>query len=98
MGLMKNSPIQTRARRYEIIRERSFVRRPIRLSSGAMSDHYFDMKPTMLHHEGSNLLSELVLERIKNLKVDYIGGLEMGAVPLIGPVVSLSGIQGRPLQ
>jgi orotate phosphoribosyltransferase len=98
MGLMKKSTIQTRARAYEIIRERSFVRRPIRLSSGAMSDHYFDMKPTMLHHEGSNLLSELVLERIKNLKVDYIGGLEMGAVPLIGPVVSLSGIRGRPLQ
>jgi orotate phosphoribosyltransferase len=98
MGLMKKSTIQTRTRAYEIIRERSFVRGPKKLASGKISDHYFDMKPTMLHHEGSNLLSDLVLDRIKDLKVDYIGGLEMGAVPLIGPLVQLSGMRGRALQ
>ena len=92
------SIIDTRTRVFQIIQERSFVRGPITLSSGQVSDHYFDMKPTMMHHEGANLLSQLILDRIKSLSVDCIGGLEMGAVPLVGPLVLLSGSQPRPLQ
>lgn len=92
------SIIDIRTRVFQIIQERSFVRGPVTLSSGQVSDHYFDMKPTMLHHEGANLLSQLVLDRIKNLNIDCIGGLEMGAVPLIGPLVLISGEQHQPIQ
>lgn len=86
-----------RTRAFEIIREKSFVRGEVTLASGQKSDHYFDMKPSMFDPEGANLLSRLILDRIAGLEVDYIGGLEMGAVPLIAPLAMLSGLQGRPI-
>lgn len=86
-----------RTRAFEIIREKSFVRGEVTLASGQKSDHYFDMKPSMFDPEGAHLLSRLILDRIADLEVDYIGGLEMGAVPLIAPLAMLSGLQGRPI-
>ena len=94
---MKENILEIRNKAFHLIKERSFIRGDITLSSGAKSDHYFDMKPTMLHPEGSNLLCELILNRLQGVKVDYIGGLEMGAVPLIGPLALLSGLKGRPI-
>lgn len=86
-----------RARAFEIIKSKSFVRGEITLASGAKSDHYFNMKPTMLDPEGAKALCELILDRLNDVEVDYIGGLEMGAVPLIGPLALVSGLQGRPI-
>jgi orotate phosphoribosyltransferase len=79
-----------RARAFEIIARKSFARRQVKLASGKESDHYFNMKPTMLDPEGANLLSALVLDRLKGVKADAIGGLEMGAIPLIGPIAAMS--------
>ena len=90
--------LQIRSRVFEIIKERSLVLGKVTLSSGKESDHYFDMKTTMLHPEGSNLLCELILNRISSLDVDHSGGLEMGAVPLIGPLASISWQKGKPIQ
>lgn len=36
----------------------------------------------MLDPEGAALLAELSLDALKDDKADYIGGLEMGAVPI----------------
>jgi orotate phosphoribosyltransferase len=80
-----------RTRAFEIIRDKSFSFGDFTLASGEKSDYYLDMKPTMFDPEGANLLARLVLHRISKLKVDYIGGLEMGAVPLISPISMISG-------
>jgi orotate phosphoribosyltransferase len=74
----------SRARLAEIIRKRSFGRGEITLASGRKSDFYFNLKPTMLDPEGSALLAELTFEALKDDGLDYVGGLEMGAVPLAG--------------
>lgn len=87
----------TRNRLIELIRERSFGRRKVVLASGRESDFYFDMKPTMFHPEGAALLARMILARLTGLGVDYVGGLEMGAVPLIASVAALSHDQGQPL-
>src|SRR5260221_12353092 len=71
-----------RARLLEIIRKRSFGRGEITLASGRKSDFYFNLKPTMFDPEGATLLAELTYEALKDDKLDFIGGLEMGAVPL----------------
>jgi orotate phosphoribosyltransferase len=71
----------SRARLAEIIRKRSFGRGEITLASGRKSDFYFNLKPTMLDPEGAALLAELTYEALRDDNVDYIGGLEMGAVP-----------------
>jgi orotate phosphoribosyltransferase len=83
-----------RARVFKLILERSFERRRVKLASGKWSDFYLDMKPTMFHPEALTLLSRMVLDRLKDTRFDCIGGLEMGAVPLIAPV-SLYALQKR---
>jgi orotate phosphoribosyltransferase len=87
----------SRARLHEIIRKRSFGRGDITLASGRKSNFYFNLKPTMLDPEGAALLAELTYEALKDDKLDYVGGLEMGAVPLAGAIAQLSWIKGHPI-
>jgi len=87
--------ISIRRKAFEAIKRLSFKRGDFTLSSGAKSDYFLDLKRTMLDPVGIRLLAELVLQRIDGLGVEYIGGLEMGAVPLISPINLLSGDQGR---
>src|SRR5438128_4620932 len=68
----------------ELLKSRTFRRGEFTLVSGHRSRMYFNMKATMMHPEGASLCARLLLERIAPLKPDYIGGLEMGAVPLLG--------------
>src|SRR5689334_20168363 len=88
---------ETRARLADIIFKRSFGRGEITLASGRKSDFYFNLKPTMLDPEGAALLAELTLDALKNDKFDYVGGLEMGAVPIAGAIAQLSFMKGRPV-
>jgi orotate phosphoribosyltransferase len=87
----------SRARLAEIIRKRSFGRGEITLASGRKSDFYFNLKPTMLDPEGVSLLAELTFEALKDDGLDYVGGLEMGAVPLAGAIAQLSWLKGHPI-
>lgn len=88
-----------RTRLMEIIRERSFKDNvEITLASGRKSNFYFNMKPTMLHPEGASLLAELVLDALVVTKPDYIGGLEMGAVPIVAWTTSASFLRGNPVK
>ena len=80
----------SRARLLEIIRRRSFGRGEVTLASGRKSDFYFNLKPTMMDPEGATLLAELTYEALKDEGFDYIGGLEMGAVPLAGAIAQIS--------
>jgi orotate phosphoribosyltransferase len=87
----------SRARLAEIIRKRSFGRGEITLASGRKSDFYFNLKPTMLDPEGAALLAELTYEALKDDQLDYIGGLEMGAVPIAGSIAQISWLKGHPI-
>src|SRR6201991_237895 len=86
-----------RARLAEILRTRSFGRGEITLESGRKSDFYFNLKPTMLDPEGAALLAELSFDALKDDKIDYIGGLEMGAVPIAGAIAQLSWLKNHPI-
>jgi orotate phosphoribosyltransferase len=82
---------------HEIIRKRSFGRGEVTLASGRKSDFYFNLKPTMLDPEGATLLAELTYEALKDDQLDFIGGLEMGAVPLAGAIAQISWMKGHPI-
>lgn len=86
-----------RARLADIIAKRSFGRGEITLASGRKSDFYFNLKPTMMDPEGAALLAELTFESLKDYALDYVGGLEMGAVPLAGAIAQLSWMRGHPI-
>lgn len=68
-----------------------------RLSSGGMSNIFFDMKKTMFDPEGANLAAELILEVLKDDRIDFIGGIEMGAVPVVS-AVTVKSFPHRPLR
>jgi orotate phosphoribosyltransferase len=87
----------SRARLHRIIANRSFGRGEVTLASGRKSDFYFNLKPTMLNPEGAALLAELTFDALKDGKYDYVGGLEMGAVPIAGAIAQLSWINGHPI-
>ena len=64
------------------------------LSSGKKSDFYVDCRKVTLHPQGAKLIGKIILEKIKGLKVDAIGGLTLGADPITSAVVTLSDIPG----
>ncbi len=64
------------------------------LSSGKKSNFYVDCRKVTLHPAGAKLIAGIVLEKIKGLKVDAIGGLTLGADPIASSVVALSDIPG----
>jgi orotate phosphoribosyltransferase len=86
-----------RARLFEIVRDRSFGYGDVTLASGRKSHYYFNLKPTMLDAEGAALLAELTLDAFAGERVDYVGGLEMGAVPIAGAIAQLSFLRGKPI-
>ena len=87
-----------RTRLIEIVRQRSFSSGgETKLVSGRSTSFYFDMKPSMLHPEGAHLMATLILEALEGARVDLIGGLEMGAVPLAPAVALASHGRGRPI-
>jgi orotate phosphoribosyltransferase len=87
----------SRQRLADIIHARSFGRGEITLASGRKSNFYFNLKPTMLDPEGAALLAELTLAALADERIDYVGGLEMGAVPIAGAIAQLSFLRGKPI-
>lgn len=86
-----------RDRLREIIAARSFSMGEFKLASGAGSNYYFDMKPTMLDPDGADLISDLILDALDGESFDAVGGLAYGAIPLVVGVVQKSAALGRPV-
>jgi len=72
---------------------KSFRLGEFKLSSGGTSDYYIDCRTTTLDAKGSRLTGEVFLEEIRqrNWKPQAIGGLTMGADPIVTAVSVLSG-------
>jgi len=82
------------------IREKSIFRGQVTLSSGKTSDYYLDCRLTTLDPEGSVLVAHAILELLaaKSIRADAIGGMSIGADPIVAAVAALSFLQGRPLR
>ena len=84
------------AARQELLRvlaEKSFRLGSFKLSSGGTSDYYIDCRTTTLDAKGSRLTGEVFLEEIRarGWKAQAIGGLTMGADPIVVAVSVVSG-------
>jgi len=67
------------------------------LTSGRRSDYYVDGKQVTLDGRGLYLVARLVLERCRELGVDAVGGLTLGADPIAAGTAALSGDTQRPV-
>jgi orotate phosphoribosyltransferase len=75
----------------EIIKERSLrTDRVFVLSSGERSGYYFDMKPTTFNSEGLSLISRIIYDLVPWKPDMYVGGLAVGAVPIVSALVLYS--------
>lgn len=82
---------------FEIIKSRSFRLGKFTLASGKESDLYFNLKSTMMSPRGAHLSAKAFLHRIWSSEADFVGGLEMGAVPIIGSLAAISAETDRPV-
>jgi orotate phosphoribosyltransferase len=76
-----------------ILAQKSFRLGEFKLSSGGTSDYYIDCRTTTLDAKGSRLTGEVFLEEIRKQgwKPEAIGGLTMGADPIVVAVAVVSG-------
>jgi orotate phosphoribosyltransferase len=89
--LRKESSAAAADRLRAIIREKSYRSgQAIRLTSGRTSTFYVNLKPTMMDPEGAALLARLVLAEARAMGAELVGGLEMGAVPIVSAVAAES--------
>jgi len=83
----------------DIIKHRSFSQgEQVTLSSGRTSAFYFNMKPTMVDPQGSLLIANLCLQVCDAGEFAFVGGLEMGAVPIVCAIAPISAQRGKPQQ
>jgi orotate phosphoribosyltransferase len=83
-----------------LLRAKSLVRGEFTLASGKKSDYYLDCRLTTLDPEGALLTGYCVLELLDEMKImpDAIGGLSMGADPVVSAAIVVSAIEKRPVQ
>jgi orotate phosphoribosyltransferase len=82
-----------RQRLLTTLAHKSFRLGEFKLSSGGTSDYYIDCRTTTLDAKGSRLTGEVFLEEIRQRawKPQAIGGLTMGADPIVVAVAVVSG-------
>ncbi|MGB8030018.1 MAG: orotate phosphoribosyltransferase [Terracidiphilus sp.] len=86
-------PASTHAQQLlSLLARTSFKLGQFKLSSGGTSDYYIDCRTTTLHAEGGRLTGHAILELLEANKIDAeaVGGLTMGADPIVSNVATAS--------
>ncbi len=76
----------------ELLKNYAYKKGEFKLSSGKTSEHYVNCKPVTLSGRGLTLSSLLLL---KEVETDYVGGLTLGADPLVSGVALVSALDSR---
>lgn len=81
----------------EVLRKKSLLGGHFVLSSGTKSPVYIDCRTTTLDPRGAMLVARAFLSVVhaEKIKAHAIGGLALGAVPIVTAVAILSGIQNQ---
>src|SRR6185503_20579426 len=84
----------------QLLKKESLMFGDFTLASGKKSTFYFDSKRTTLLPEGAWLTARAVLGvvREQGIQADAIGGLTLGADPIVCPVAALSHLEGPRLR
>ena len=76
----------------ELLKKHAYKKGEFKLSSGKTSEHYVNCKPVTLTGRGLTLTSLMML---KEVKTKVVGGLTLGADPLVSGVSLVSALDGR---
>lgn len=88
-----------RARLRKLLLEKSYREGTFTLTSGKTSDFYIDGKQTTLSAEGAYLCGRLLYRLIAENRetISAVGGMTLGADPLVTAVSIVSYLEGNPL-
>ncbi len=86
-----------RKRLIKLFHERALKFGDFTLASGKKSTYYLDGKQISLHSTGLRLVSEGLLELLKDIDYSAIGGMVIGADPIVGGVLVAAAEQSRSL-
>lgn len=83
----------------ELLLQKSYREGTFKLTSGKTSDFYVDGKQTTLSAEGAYLCGRLLYRLIKghHEKISGVGGMTLGADPLVTAVSIVSHLEGDPI-
>ncbi|HEX9728540.1 MAG TPA: orotate phosphoribosyltransferase [Gemmatimonadales bacterium] len=73
---------ERRASLFELLETKALQQGEYTLSAGGKSDFYFNTKMVTQDPQGLDLVADAVLSAIKAYKVDAVGGIVFGAVPI----------------
>ena len=76
----------------DLLKKYAYKKGEYKLSSGKTSEHYVNCKPVTLSGRGLTLTSLLML---KEVNTNVVGGLTLGADPLVSGVSLVSALDGR---
>jgi orotate phosphoribosyltransferase len=82
----------------QLLKTRSLRFGTFRLASGATSTFYIDGKMSQVFSRSARLIGEVIYERTRDLDIQAIGGLEVGAVPLTTAAVIAYDLHHRSME
>lgn len=80
-----------------LFRERALKFGDFTLASGRKASYYLDGKQITLHSTGLRLVAQGLLDLLDDVEFDAIGGMSIGADPIIGAVLAVAAERGRDL-
>jgi len=94
-----DTPMNERQRLKSILLEKSYRQGTFTLTSGKTSDFYIDGKQTTLSAEGAYLCGRLLFALIREEKtpIQAVGGMTLGADPLVTAVSIVSYLEQAPI-
>lgn len=82
---------QRRQRLHAALDDQAVIRgRQVKLASGRFSDIYFNVKRPLFDPEAASLIADEIIDRLRNEPVDLVGGMALGAVPIVAAVCARS--------
>jgi orotate phosphoribosyltransferase len=84
-----------RPRLLSLLRERALSRESVKLASGRRSSYYIDARQVLLDPEGAALAGRLGHQRLADHTIAAVGGLTLGADPLVCAISSAAWQAGQ---
>ena len=86
-----------KAKLLKLFQERALQFGTFTLASGKTSSYYLDGKQITLYSDGLRLVAEGLLDLLSDVEFDAIGGMSIGADPIVGAVLTVAAERNREL-
>ena len=83
-----------KAKLLKLIKRRAFKLGDFTLASGAKSTYYIDGRLLTLSSDGVHTLARVILGMMEGEHIDAVGGMAIGADPIVGAVLALADATG----